>query len=146
MFYPLFSRLVPSQPLQNASHHIRNTKEIPGGKSQLGRFNYSLFFFFFFNKLAKILVYIHSFQTYILAENVKMRGCHWKHLEVLSYCLANIFTASQRTGRRKALTSCGSNRTPATWSTSENFLWLAWSEHIPILQYFIKTELLTEMP
>lgn len=44
MFYPLFSRLMPSQPLQNASHHIRYTKEIPGDKSQWSRFNYHFFF------------------------------------------------------------------------------------------------------
>lgn len=50
MFYSLFSRLVPSQPLQNASHHIRNKKEIPGDKSQWNRFNYSFFFFFHWPK------------------------------------------------------------------------------------------------
>lgn len=106
MFYPLFSRLVPPQPLQNASHHIRKYQETNHSGADLT----TAFFF----ALAKILVYVHRFQTYILAENVKMMGCHWKHLEVLPYCLVNILTDSQRTERRKALTSYCSNRTPAT--------------------------------
>lgn len=104
MFYPLFSRLVPPQLFQNASHHIRYTKEIPGDKSQWSWFNYDFLF-----ALAKTLVYVHSFQTYTLAENGKMMGCRCKCLEVLPYCLENIFTGSQRTERRKALMSCCSN-------------------------------------